>query len=271
MRISDFFIDRPIYAAVLSLFIFLAGLISLPLLPISEYPEVVPPSVVVNASYPGANPATVAETVATPLEEQINGVENMLYMNSQAASDGRLTLTVTFKIGTDPDLAQQLVQNRVAQATPRLPEVTRQLGVTTVKSSPDLTMVVHLLSKDGRYDMLYLRNYALLNVKDQLARLQGIGQVNLFGAGDYAMRVWLNPAKAAERGLSASEIIQAIRSQNVDAAAGGIGLSPAPSDTVLQLAIRSEGRLKTVEDFEALVVKRDPKTGALTRLGDIAR
>jgi len=271
LRISDFFIDRPIYAAVLSLFIFLAGLISLPLLPISEYPEVVPPSVVVNASYPGANPATVAETVATPLEEQINGVENMLYMNSQAASDGRLTLTVTFKIGTDPDLAQQLVQNRVAQATPRLPEVTRQLGVTTVKSSPDLTMVVHLLSKDGRYDMLYLRNYALLNVKDQLARLQGIGQVNLFGAGDYAMRVWLNPAKAAERGLSASEIIQAIRSQNVDAAAGGIGLSPAPSDTVLQLAIRSEGRLKTVEDFEALVVKRDPKTGALTRLGDIAR
>lgn len=271
LRISDFFIDRPIYAAVLSLFIFLAGLISLPLLPISEYPEVVPPSVVVNASYPGANPATVAETVATPLEEQINGVENMLYMNSQAASDGRLTLTVSFKIGTNPDLAQQLVQNRVAQATPRLPEVTRQLGVTTVKSSPDLTMVVHLLSKDGRYDMLYLRNYALLNVKDQLARLQGIGQVNLFGAGDYAMRVWLNPAKAAERSLSASEIIQAIRSQNVDAAAGGIGLSPAPSDSVLQLAIRSEGRLKTVEDFEALVVKRDPKTGALTRLGDIAR
>ena len=157
----------------------------------------------VTAQFPGANPSTIAETVATPLEEQINGVENMLYMSSQAACDGTLTLTVTFKLGTDPNLAQQLVQNRVNQALPRLPEVTRNLGVTTVKSSPDLTMVVHLLSPDGRYDMLYLRNYAVLNVKDQLAKIEGVGSVQLFGSGDYAMRIWLNPEKIAERGMTA--------------------------------------------------------------------
>src|SRR5271167_3448652 len=176
MNISKFFIDRPIFAGVLSVLILLAGVISLFKLPISEYPEVVPPSVVVHAQYPGANPKVIAEAVASPLEEQINGVENMLYMQSQANSDGNLTLTVTFKLGTDPNLATQLVQNRVNQALPRLPDVTRALGVTTVKSSPDLTMVVHLKSPGGRYDMLYLRNYAVLNVKDQLAKIQGIGE-----------------------------------------------------------------------------------------------
>ena len=200
MNLSKFFIDRPIFAGVISIVIFLAGLIAMTQLPISEYPEVVPPSVVVRAQFPGANPETIAETVATPLEEQINGTENMLYMSSQAATDGTLTLTVTFKLGTDPDLAQQLVQNRVNQALPRLPDVTRKLGVTTTKSSPDLTMVVHLTSPDGRYDMLYLRNYAVLNVKDQLAKIQGVGDVQLFGSGDYAMRIWLNPEKIAERG-----------------------------------------------------------------------
>src|ERR1700681_40181 len=179
MGLSKFFIDRPIFAGVISVAIFLAGLISMTQLPISEYPEVVPPSVVVKAVFPGANPSVIAETVATPLEEQISGTENMLYMFSQAASDGTLTLTVTFKLGTNPDLAQQLVQNRVNQALPRLPEVTRQLGVTTIKSSPDLTMVVHLLSPNDRYDMLYLRNYALLNVKDQLAKIEGVGDVGL--------------------------------------------------------------------------------------------
>src|ERR1700746_2859920 len=179
MSLSRFFIDRPIFAGVISIVIFLAGLIAMTELPISEYPEVVPPSVVVTALFPGANPATIADTVATPLEEQINGTENMLYMSSSAASDGTLTLTVTFKLGTDPNLAQQLVQNRVNQALPRLPDVTRNLGVTTVKSSPDLTMVVHLLSTDDRYDVLYLRNYATLNVKDQLAKLQGIRSVQL--------------------------------------------------------------------------------------------
>jgi multidrug efflux pump len=184
MNLSRFFIDRLIFAGVISFLIFLAGLISVFQLPISEYPEVVPATVVVSAQFPGANPKTIAETVATPLEEQINGTEDMLYMFSQAASDGTLTLTVTFKLGTDPNLAQQLVQNRVNQALPRLPEVTQRIGVTTIKSSPDLTMVVHLASPSGRYDMLYLRNYAVLNVKDQLAKIQGVGRVQLFGSGD---------------------------------------------------------------------------------------
>ena len=177
MNISKFFVDRPIFAGVLSILIFIAGLLSMFQLPISEYPEVSPPSVVVNAQFPGANPKVIAETVARPLEEQLSGVENMIYMFSQATSDGRMTLTVTFKIGTDPDLAQQMVQNRVTQATPRLPEVTRQLGVTVVKSAPDLTMVVHLTSPDKQYDELYLRNYAVLHVKDELAKVEGVGQV----------------------------------------------------------------------------------------------
>ncbi|HSA88972.1 MAG TPA: efflux RND transporter permease subunit, partial [Burkholderiales bacterium] len=193
MNLSRFFIDRPIFAGVLSVLILLAGTISLGLLPVSEYPEVVPPSVVVRASYPGASPRVIAETVATPLEESINGVENMLYMSSQATTDGQMTLTVTFKIGTNPDLAQQLVQNRVSQAEPRLPEEVRRLGVTTVKSAVDLTMVVHLVSPGERYDMTYLRNYALINVRDRLARLEGVGQVLMWGSGDYAMRVWLDP------------------------------------------------------------------------------
>src|ERR1700689_4858154 len=215
MSLSKFFIDRPIFAGVISVIIFLAGVIAMTRLPISEYPEVVPPSVVVTAIFPGANPQTIADTVATPLEEQINGVENMLYMQSQANSDGNLTLTPTFKLGTDPDLATQLVQNRVNQALPRLPDVTRNLGVTTVKSSPDLTMVVHLKSIGDRYDMLYLRNYATLNVKDQLAKIEGIGSVQLFGSGDYAMRLWLNPQKIAELGLTADDVVNAVRRQNV--------------------------------------------------------
>jgi multidrug efflux pump len=270
MNISRFFIDRPIFAAVLSILVFVAGLISIPMLPISEYPEVVPPSVVVRAQFPGANPKIIAETVATPLEEQINGVENMLYMSSQANTDGSLTLTVTFKLGTNPDLAQQLVQNRVSQALPRLPEVVRQLGVTTVKSSPDLTMVVHLLSPSARYDVLYLRNYALLNVKDSLARLPGIGQVEIFGSGDYAMRIWLNPEKVAERNLTATEVVNAIRDQNVQVAAGVIGAPPAAEGVEVQLSINAKGRLQTEEEFGNIVLKTDDK-GAVTRLKDVAR
>ena len=201
MNLSKFFIDRPIFAGVLSVLIFLAGLLALRVMPISEYPEVAPPSVVVRAQYPGANPKVIAETVATPIEEAINGVEGMLYMASQATTDGLMTLTVTFRLGTDVDKAQQLVQNRVSQAEPRLPEEVRRLGITTVKSAPDLTMVVHLLSPNDRYDMTYLRNYAVLNVKDRLARIDGVGQVLLFGSGDYSMRVWLDPQKVAELGL----------------------------------------------------------------------
>src|SRR5438105_2399521 len=269
MSLSRFFIDRPIFAGVISVAIFLAGLLALLQLPVSEYPEVVPPSIVVRAQFPGANPTTIAETVATPLEEQINGVENMLYMFSQASSDGTLTLTATFRLGTDPDLAQQLVQNRVNQALPRLPDVTRQLGVTTVKSSPDLTMVVNLLSPNAQYDMLYLRNYAVLNVKDQLAKIAGIGDVPLFGSGDYAMRIWLNPQKVAERGMTASEVVSAIRKQNVQVAAGTIGGPPYDEGVAVQLPVSTQGRLTDVDGFAELIVKRD--AGAVTRLKDVAR
>ena len=223
MNISKFFIDRPIFAGVLSVLLLLGGVLAMLQLPISEYPEVVPPSVVVRAQYPGANPKVIAETVASPLEEQINGVENMLYMQSQANSDGNLTITVNFRLGVDPDKAQQLVQNRVSQALPRLPEDVQRLGVTTLKSSPTLTMVVHLTSPDNRYDTTYLRNYAVLNVKDRLARIQGVGEVGLFGSGNYAMRVWLDPNKVAQRGLTASDVVRAIREQNVQVAAGVIG------------------------------------------------
>ena len=269
MNLSKFFIDRPIFAGVISIAIFLAGLLSMALLPISEYPEVVPPSVVVTAQFPGANPKVIAETVAAPLEEQINGTEGMLYMFSQAASDGRLTLTVTFALGTDPNLAQQLVQNRVNQALPRLPEVTRSLGVTTIKSSPDLTMVVHLLSPNQRYDMLYLRNYAVLNVKDRLAKIQGVGSVQLFGSGDYAMRLWLNPQKIAERGMTAGEVIDAVRRQNVQVAAGVINGPPYGSKGELQLPINAQGRLSDPEQFANIVIKREK--GVITRLADVAR
>jgi multidrug efflux pump len=269
MSLSRFFIDRPIFAGVISAVILLAGLIAIPKLPISEYPEVVPPSVQVTAQFPGANPVTVADTVATPLEEQINGVENMLYLSSQAASDGTLTLTITFKLGTDPNLAQQLVQNRVNQALPRLPEVTRSLGVTTVKSSPDLTMVVHLLSKDDRYDMLYLRNYATLNVKDQLAKIEGIGSVQLFGSGDYAMRIWLNPQKIAELGLSADDVVNAVRRQNLQVAAGIVNGPPYSDRGQLQLPIKVEGRLADSEQFGQIVIKN--QNGVVTRLSDVAR
>jgi multidrug efflux pump len=270
MNLSRFFIDRPIFAGVISVIIFLAGMISLFRLPISEYPEVVPPTVVVKAQFPGANPKVIAETVASPLEEQINGTEDMLYMFSQASSDGLLTLTVTFKLGTDPNLARELVQARVDQALPRLPDVTRQLGITTVKSSPDLTMVVHLTSPNARYDMLYLRNYALLNVKDQLAKIQGVGSVQLFGSGDYAMRVWLNPQKVAERGLTPQEVVAAIRGQNVQVSAGVIGGPPYDRGIELQLPINVQGRLQDAEQFGEMIVRRDA-SGAVTRLSDVAR
>jgi len=270
MNLSRFFIDRPIFAGVVSTLIYLSGLIAMFQLPISEYPEVSPPSIVVNAQFPGGNPTEIAQTVATPLEEQINGVEGMLYMNSLATTDGNLSLTVTFEIGTDPDLAQQKVQNRVSQALPRLPEVARQLGVTVIKSSPDLTMVVHLRSPNERYDMLYLRNFGVLNVKDRLARLPGVGQVRLFGSGDYAMRVWLNPEKIAEHEMTAGDVVDAIRAQNLQVAGGSIGGPPYDDDVVLQRPINVQGRLDSAEQFAAIVIKRDA-SGTITRLGDVAR
>lgn len=270
MNISKFFIDRPIFAGVLSVLILLAGLLSAFQLPIAEYPEVVPPSVVVRAQFPGANPKVIAETVAAPLEESINGVESMLYMQSQANSDGNLTLTVHFQLGVDPDKAQQLVQNRVSQALPRLPEDVQRLGVTTAKSTPTITMVVHLTSPDDRYDMTYLRNYAVLNVKDRLARIKGVGEVGLFGSGNYAMRVWLDPGKVAERGLTAPEIVKAIREQNVQVAAGVIGAPPNDRHTPLQLNVNAQGRLKDEAEFAQIILKTAPD-GGVTRLGDVAR
>lgn len=270
MKFARFFIDRPIFAAVLSILIFLIGAIAMWQLPISQYPEVVPPSVVVRAQYPGANPKVIAETVAAPLEQEINGVENMLYMSSMTTSDGMMILTVTFRLGTNVDSAQVQVQNRVAQALPRLPEDVRRLGVTTIKSSPDLLMVVHLTSPDERYDMVYLRNYATLQVRDVLARLQGAGDVRLFGAGDYSMRVWLDPDRIASRGLIAGDVVRAIREQNVQVAAGTIGANPAPAGTEYQLNVTTSGRLITEEEFGNIIIKTLPD-GSTTTLKDVAR
>jgi multidrug efflux pump len=270
MNFSDFFIKRPIFAGVLSIIIFLVGAISLFRLPISEYPEVIPPTVIVTASYPGANPKTIAETVSTPLEQSINGVENSLYMFSQATSDGLMTLTVTFKLGTDVDKAQVQVQNRVAQALPKLPEEVRRLGVTTQKSSPDLTLVIHLFSPDGRYDDVYVRNYATINLKDPLTRLDGVGLINMWGSGDYAMRVWLDPNKVASRGLTAGDIVAAIREQNVQVAAGSVGRQPNPNGADTELLINTQGRLVSEEEFGDIIVKTGAR-GERVQLRDVAR
>jgi hydrophobe/amphiphile efflux-1 (HAE1) family protein len=269
MKFSSYFIDRPVFASVLSAFILIAGAISLFKLPISEYPEVVPPSVVVRAAYPGANPRVISETVAAPLEQEIIGVENMLYMSSQATMDGTLALTVTFRIGTDIDRAQVQVQNRVQQALPRLPEEVRAIGVSALKSSPAFLMVVHLTSPDGRYDSLYLRNYATLNIRDTLARLDGVGDVRVFGAGDYAMRVWLDPQKMAARDLTTGDVVAAIRDQNVQVAAGQVGAPPA-AGSEFQLALNAKGRLESESEFGDVVVKSG-ENGEVVRLRDIAR
>ncbi len=270
MDFSRFFIDRPIFAAVLSIVIFAAGLISIPLLPIGEYPEVVPPSVVVRTVYPGANPKVIAETVATPLEEAINGVEDMMYIKSVAGSDGVLSLTVTFKPGTDPDEAAVRVQNRVSQAQARLPEDVRRQGVTTQKQSPVFLMVVHLTSKDGKYDSLYLRNYMRLHVKDELARIPGVGDAQQFGGGDYAMRLWLDPDKVAARGMTAGDVLRAVREQNVQVSAGQLGAEPMPNGSDFLLPINAKGRLETVEEFGNIVLKSGAD-GEIVRLADVAR
>ncbi|WJI17264.1 efflux RND transporter permease subunit [Pseudoxanthomonas winnipegensis] len=269
MNISRFFIDRPIFAAVLSIVIFAAGLIALPLLPTGEYPEVVPPSVVVRTVYPGANPKVIAETVATPLEEQINGVENMMYLKSVAGSDGVLQMTVTFRPGTDADDAAVKVQNRVAQANARLPEDVRRQGVTVQKQSPTFLMVVHLTSPKGEYDSLYLRNYARLHVKDALARIQGVGDAQVFGGGDYAMRAWLDPERIAALGLNASDVVGAMREQNVQVSAGQLGAEPMPGSKFLTL-INAQGRLRTEQEFGDIVLKTG-SDGQVVRLRDVAR
>ena len=270
MNFSQFFITRPIFAGVLSILLLIVGGLSLNSLPVSEYPEVAPPNIVVRAIYPGANPQVIAETVSTVLEKEINGVANSLYMYSQATGDGVMTLTVTFKIGTDLDKAQVAVQNRVNQALPRLPEEVRRLGISTLKSSPDLTMVVHLFSPNGRYDDIYVRNYATMNVKDQLARIPGVGQVQVFGSGDYSMRIWLNPDKIASLNMTPADIVRAIQSQNAQVAAGSIGNQPVSKDVPVQLQITTKGRLVTEEEFAKIIVKTGPN-GETVELRDIAR
>ncbi|AYP23291.1 multidrug efflux RND transporter permease subunit OqxB [Pantoea agglomerans] len=270
MDFSRFFIDRPIFAAVLSILIFVTGVIAIPLLPVSEYPDVVPPSVQVRAEYPGANPKVIADSVATPLEEAINGVENMMYMKSVAGSDGVLVTTVTFRPGTDPDQAKVQVQNRVAQAEDRLPEDVRRLGITTQKMSPTLTLVVHMFSPNNTYDSLYLRNYATLKVKDELARLPGVGQIQIFGAGEYAMRVWLDPNKVAARGLTASDVVTAMQEQNVQVSAGQLGAEPLKKQSDFLLSINTQGRLESEQQFGDIILKTS-EDGSLVRLRDVAR
>jgi multidrug efflux pump len=270
MRLAQFFITRPIFAAVLSLLIVIAGGIALVNLPVSEYPSVAPPTVVIHAAYPGANPKVIAETVAGPLEQALNGVEGMLYMFSQSTADGRVTLTVTFAVGTDLDNAQVQVQNRVAQALPRLPAEVQRIGVVTEKATPDFIMVVHLVSPDERYNMLYLSNFAHLRVKDELARINGVGNVQVFGAGEYSMRVWLDPDRLAARQLTATDVVRAIREQNLQVAAGVLGGPPAPSNTTFQLSINARGRLTSESEFENIVVRASPE-GQITRLRDVGR
>src|ERR1700754_800197 len=270
MNISAFFIDRPIFASVVSILILTAGLVAMPLLPISEYPEIVPPPVVISGTYPGASPKTIAETVITPLEQQINGVENAIYTNSSSTPDGNFAITVTFKLGTNLDTAQVQTQNRVSQAEPRLPDVVRQIGLITQKRSPDLTMVVFLRSEDGRYDSLYLRNYAVIQVRDVLARLPGMGDVRVFGSGDYAMRLWLDPAKISSRDMTVDDVLNAVREQNVQVAAGQIGGQPALPNTNFEYIVNAMGRLQTEAEFSNIIIKTGAN-GDVVYLRDVPR
>jgi hydrophobe/amphiphile efflux-1 (HAE1) family protein len=270
MRFTHFFIDHPIFAAVLSIFLVLIGGFFYVSLPIAQYPEIAPPTVVISASYPGASAEVVSETVATPIEQELNGVDNMLYMSSQSTADGNLQITVTFALGTDLDTDQVLVQNRLQVAQPELPQEVQQLGVTVRKNSPDLMMVIHLTSPDNSRDILYMSNYATLQIRDVLARLGGVGDVKIFGARDYAMRVWLDPDKLAARNLTAGDVVAALRSQNVQVASGAINAPPVPKPGAFQVNIETLGRLADPAQFANIVVKTDP-LGRLTRVGDVAR
>src|SRR5580698_4668027 len=259
MRFTHTFIDRPVLATVVSVFITLIGLGALFVLPVSQYPEIVPPTVQVTTSYPGASAEVVAQTVATPLEQEINGVENMLYMSSQSTGDGKLTITVTFSIGTDLNVAQMLTQNRVQDALPRLPEDVQRLGVQVRKSTPNILLAVHLYSPDSTRDMLYLSNYATLHIKDALARLPGVGDVQLFGARDYAMRIWLDPDKVAAHNLKASEVLAALQAQNVQVSAGILNQPPVASKQAYQINVQTLGRLSTPDQFASIVIKTDDR------------
>ena len=270
MRLSRFFITRPIFAAVIAILITVMGGIAYFALPVSQYPDIVPPTVTVNATYPGADAETVASTVAAPVEQEINGVDNMLYMSSQSTGDGNVTITVTFKQGTDLNAAQVLVQNRVAIATPRLPEEVQRLGVVTRKTSPDFLMVVNLISPNNRLSRDYMSNYALSQVRDRIARLDGVGDVRLFGARDYAMRVWIDPNRAAALDLTAGEIVDALRAQNVQVAAGTLGQPPYASGNAFQLNVETQGRLTDPQQFANVVIRTDAD-GRQVRVSDVGR
>ncbi|HOW18403.1 MAG TPA: efflux RND transporter permease subunit, partial [Phycisphaerae bacterium] len=267
--ISRFFIDRPVFAAVLSIVIVIAGGVSLLILPVAQYPEITPPTIQVYCMYPGANATVVAETVAAPIEQQVNGVENMLYMSSTCTNDGAYNLTVTFKLGTNLDMAQVLVQNRVSIAMPTLPDVVKQTGVITKKKSPNIMLVVNLVSPDGRYDQLYLSNYATIQIRDELARIDGVGDVAFLGQQDYSMRIWLDPEKLAARSLTTTDVISAVKEQNVQVAAGQIGQPPVPAGQDFQYTVSTLGRLSDPEQFADIIVKTGAD-GALTRLRDVA-
>src|SRR6202051_240792 len=270
MRFSHFFVDRPIFASVMSIIVTLVGIISFRALPITEFPEIAPPTVNVNATYAGASAEVIAQTVAAPIEQEINGVDNMIYMVSQSTGNGVVAISAVFKPGTNIDQAQVLVQNRVSVALPRLPEEVQRVGVTVRKSSPDLMLVIHLISPDGSLDQQYISNYASINIKDVITRIDGVGDTLVFGARDYSMRVWLDPAKVQSRGLTASDVVIALRAANVQVAAGAINQPPAKSVGAFEVAVQTLGRLSNPEQFNDIVVATDPD-GVVTRLRDVAR
>jgi len=270
MRFSHFFIARPIFASVVSFVILIVGAIAYFTLPVSQFPEIVPPTISVNASYPGANAVTIADTVASVIEQEVNGVEGMIYMYSQSTDDGSMSLSVTFEVGTDIDKAQVLVQNRVAVAEPRLPEEVRRNGITVNKRMPDLLLVVHLVSPHRTYDQVYISNYALLNVRDELARIPGVGDVSMFGSREYSMRVWLDPERIALRGMTANEVLSALRAQNLQVAGGALGQPPQQNMGAFQLSLQLKGRLLDPREFENIVLKTG-QDGRVVRVKDVGR